>query len=148
MPYQIDLGDHGWKHPAIKHMLYGSRENAIGAAVNAGLDPEKVEEINTRPQIWRVAAQLEDEDRVWDEGGIHVFPTINRSARWPEGRIKVFVVTGGSEGLYIHVEVETSVPYSEPKTELLLIGKTCSCDEAKWYECWISAARIAKMLGA
>ena len=147
MEYQIDLGEHTWKHPKRTYG-YFTEESAISDAKAHDLDPKEIVETDTRMEIWRVAAQLEDEERVWDEGGVSAFPTVDRSAKWPEGRTRVFVVTGGSEGLYLHVEVEVAVPYSEPKVELLLIAKTLSCGTDKWYECWLSAARIARLLGA
>lgn len=143
MECQIDMGDHGWKHPDIEGILFGSKENAKNDAKRNNLDPEKVFEIDTRPTVGEVAKRIaEDEQHVWDE----YFSTnqYNESEKkWPDGRICVFVVTGGSEGLYLHIEVK-----NENKSHCMILGKTLRADTDKWYECWMSAARIAKMLGA
>jgi hypothetical protein len=147
MDYQIDMGEHGYR---IGNTLFGSAERAEAWAINEGMDVEKcIEYVDTRPEMWRVAGQLDGEERVWDEGGIHIFPGVDREEKWPEGRIHVFVETGGSEGLYLHVEVKLyKQAWETPETRLLLIAKTLDCSTDKWYECWMSAARIARLLGA
>lgn len=142
--YGIDFGEHGWKHPETEGITYGSRESAVAYAKNNDLDPEKVFEIDTRPTVSEVAKQIRDDGcaAAWDECGPDPLSLADRtvgSLKWPEGRIKVFVVTGGSEGLYLHVEVDD---------KFLIIAKTLNSSIDKWYECWMSCARIARMLGA
>ena len=68
----------------------------------------------------------------------------NPNAQWPaNGRwIAVFVVVGGSEGLYLHVE---SID-RDGKRELLIVGKTCSSSRETWAECYESAGRISWLL--
>jgi hypothetical protein len=56
---------------------------------------------------------------------------------WPTGRIAVFVVTGDSEGHYLHVEV-----LSDPGHQLVLLGKTFHGKDAAW----ALARRIADLL--
>jgi len=150
MERQIDMGDHGWKIGPNTEIIYGDEWHARKAAMIHGANPDKIVEVGTRPEICHVAEQLNDEiGHVWDDGGIQLFPTnpFDREAKWPEGRIKVFVVTGGSEGLYLHVEVVEKEDRAH-MTRLILIAKTLKCSTDKWYECWMSAARIARVLGA
>ena len=70
--------------------------------------------------------------------GLGVFPTVERGTPWPEGRIAVFVVTGGSEGHYTHVEVRTL----DGESHLLLLGKTFDGFDAAWG----FAKRLARLL--
>lgn len=149
MSTQIDMGDHGWKHPDIKDFTFGSEKAAWNEAKRRAVDPKEVFEVDTRPEIWRVAAQLVGEESIWEEGGVQAYPTIDRAEKWPEGRTKVFVVTGGSEGLYLHVEMEIVKGLGEPpETKIILLAKTLEYSIFKWRECWMSAARIAWKLGA
>lgn len=60
-------------------------------------------------------------------------------APWPDGRIIVFPVTGGSEGHYVHVEVQDVTGESQ----LLLLGKTFD----GWDAAWAFAKRLARILG-
>jgi hypothetical protein len=147
---QIDLGYEAWVHPGIDGILFGSEDRCRTAVKKEGLDESLVRYEDTRPTIREVAKMLnEDEGYIWDEGGISSFPIPeNREAKWPEGRIKVFVVTGGSEGLYLHVEIAVPQPYASSKQVFAIIAKTLDCSIDKWYECWMSACRIARMLGA
>ena len=61
---------------------------------------------------------------------------------WPRHRwVSVYVVTGNSEGLYLHVDL-----IDRDKREMMFLGKTCRCGAAAWAECYASAGRIAWML--
>lgn len=57
-----------------------------------------------------------------------VFPAIDGTRPWPEGRITVFAVTGSSEGHYVHVEVQAG----DGRAELLLLGKGFGGADAAW----------------
>lgn len=145
----MDMGEHGWRHPDLEGLTYQSKEHCIADAKrknssNFGL----VHHIDTRPTISEAARYISDEENgAWTEGGVHVFPGINPLMRWPDGRIMVFVQSGASEGLYLNVRVKDWSPATS-ESMLLLIGKTLDCSADSWYRCWMSAARIARMLGA
>lgn len=50
---------------------------------------------------------------------------------WPEGRIAVYPVTGGSEGHYVHVDV---IPSSASGKRIpVLLAKTFAGWDAAWY---------------
>ena len=87
----------------------------------------------------------ETESHVWDEYVSHGAIELERFPsrfRW----IAVYVVSGGSEGLYLHIDViGTGVPRNRA---LVILGKTCDASPAKWKACWESAGRIADLLGA
>jgi hypothetical protein len=147
----IDIGDHGWRHPDLQGLLYGSESYCKQDAKNKGLDPEKVYEEDTRLTIAEVVGKLSPTEKlVWDEADPHAMVGIDPHDKWPEGRIRVFVETGSNEGLYLYVEVKpfNGIAEHNRPPKLVLIGKTLDCSTDKWYECWMSAARIAKQLGA
>lgn len=137
----IDMGDHGWKHPGLEGVTYGTEQSARDDAKSGDLDPDEVFEVDTRPNVVEVKNLLaESEGHVWEE---YFSVTYDPGMRWPDGRICVFVVTGGCEGLYLHVEVKDG-----DKCKCIILGKTLRTNADKWYECWLSAGRIARMLGA
>jgi hypothetical protein len=100
------------------------------------------------------------EGKVWDEylsAGYVKTGRVEWADKWPSdwyyARVRVFVVTGGSEGLYLHVELTDCTawsPASDPQKEdvLIIIGKTLNCSDEKWNACWRSAGHIARALGA
>jgi hypothetical protein len=56
-------------------------------------------------------------------------------------------MTGGSEGYYLHVELN-GVVFDDGTREdgkLMIVAKSLG---STWRQCWASAGRIAKMLGA
>lgn len=57
-------------------------------------------------------------------------------------RLAVYCVTGGSEGIYLHIDMQGN------KHETMLLGKTLKDGEAAMLNCYESAGRIALMLGA
>lgn len=69
--------------------------------------------------------------------GLHV----DGERPWPDGRMVVYVVTGGSEGHYIHVDVHSSDHV--PIHETLMLGKTF----AGWEAAWDAARVIGNALG-
>lgn len=99
------------------------------------------------------AANVPEESRKWrtgpwDEYFSEGYP---RDQKWPTSWrwVAVYVVTGGSEGTYLHIDVVSPTGASDVnERKLLILGKTCAWGEEKWRECYESAGRIAWMLGA
>jgi hypothetical protein len=72
-----------------------------------------------------------------------VFPTVDRSQPFPEGRIACFAVTGH----YVHIEVlqKSSVPRAEhSEARLIFLGKTFQ----GWEHAWKLAEACARLLRA
>ena len=65
--------------------------------------------------------------------------SIDGDREWPRGLIAAFVVTGGSEGHYVHVEV-----IDGDRCDGVLLGKTFKGKDAAW----ALARRLADLLGA
>jgi hypothetical protein len=88
-----------------------------------------------------LAGRTEDGFTVVDgaEESFGIFPTVARGREWPEGRTVVFPVTGGSEGHYVHVEVQTG----DGRCELMILGKGFAGPDAAW----ALARRLADILG-
>lgn len=77
----------------------------------------------------------------WGEGCneyMNVPSWVDDTREWPKGRLVVFAVTGGSEGHYVHVEVQDD----DNRSELLFLGKTFD----GWDPAWTFAKRLAKVL--
>lgn len=66
---------------------------------------------------------------------------LDESREWPDGRMIVYVVTGGSEGHYLHVDVVSTT--HARVSESLFLGKTF----AGWDAAWDAAKLIGKALG-
>lgn len=101
--------------------------------------------IDTRRRLVDIAAALDKlEGRVWGEG-ISVSPLVRDRgilfpSDWDMTRLKIYCTTGGSEGIYLHVDaVINSVDIN------LFLGKTLHASMAACYE---SAGRIAEWLNA
>lgn len=92
-------------------------------------------------EILALAGRTEDGSTVVDGADDHfgIYPNVARGRAWPEGRIVVYAVTGGSEGHWVHVEVQTS----DGRPELLLLGKGFAGADAAW----ALARRLADILG-
>jgi hypothetical protein len=58
-------------------------------------------------------------------------------------RVAVYCVTGGSEGIYLHIDLQ-----GDKRNETVILGKTLKDGEAAMLNCYESAGRIALMLGA
>jgi len=125
--------------------LYSSREDAFRAKGRENVPNAHIVELDTRLEVGKVCELLADEKSVWDEY-LSVADSMNPESykrKWPDGYrwIAVYVVTGGSEGMYLHVDVI----YQGGARELVLLGKTLT----NWRpELWESAGRIARRLGA
>ena len=140
---QLDLGYHGYRLSVDgrdQGIIFGSED---GAKNEANRYPDKKCEIthhDTRPTIDRVRDIIRAaESHVWDE---YMITDLSKrgEAKWPDdGRTCVYVVTGGSEGLYLHIEIGN---------ECIILGKTLSVGHDAWTACYESAGRIAWMLGA
>lgn len=63
---------------------------------------------------------------------------LEEEREWPDGRMSVYAVTGGSEGHYVHVDVS-----KHPVRETLFLGKTF----AGWDAAWDAAKLIGHALG-
>lgn len=88
----------------------------------------------------------------WDEGGIDVAPNmlyredgIGPNSPWPQRRwTYAYVVHGGSEGYWLHVESQgTDVKGQKWGSEMLLLAKSLG---NSWERCYESAGRISYML--
>jgi hypothetical protein len=154
---EIRVDGPDYSHPLIDGNLYGSAEGVKQALENKGL-PYREEDIRCedhRSSLLDVAKWIEKtEGHVWDEyvsvgNWEEEDSEKRRTALWPSEWSRrataVFVVTGGSEGLYLHVEV---IDGKTGARKLLVLGKTLNCSRERWTECWASAGRIARLLGA
>jgi len=148
---RIETGDLRFRHPKFPGSSFGSVESVIreGKWKEIEILPEEVVREDTRMSLSQILGKL-DEEHVWDEY-LHVATdyrygeNCENPPMWPACKfIEVSVVTGGSEGLYLHV---MGVDY-EGKRTMIFLGKTLSCGYDKWIECYLSAGRIAWRLGA
>lgn len=156
---RIELGNVGYIHPDAKGMWFGSLESAKQYCLweHINLNPELLSHCDTRPTIREVFDQIvgleneycEVDDKYscgpWNEH-FSLRHDFKEDWKWPDDYhwIAVYVVQGGSEGLYLHV----SIIDREGKHKLLYLGKTLSCSRKKWEECYASAGRIAYYLDA
>jgi hypothetical protein len=79
-----------------------------------------------------------------------IFPSFKEDAVFPidRGYLKVFYVTGGSEGYYVHVETKTKHESQYDRNELYFLAKTLREGEAgiSWAERMVCAlSRIFKV---
>lgn len=158
-PPRIELGSTGWSHPDVPGMLFGSKEGVRNPRHDGPvIDREKATHVDTRPTLGRVLAELMRRERIlfgqdpdserysvgpWDE---YFSCAQDGAARlWPEKYrwIASYVVSGGSEGIYLHVDA-----VSDGKVTPLFVAKTCREGVAAWQECAASAGRIGWLLGA
>lgn len=89
-------------------------------------------------------------DLVEDIEYFNIFPGFKEDAVFPvnRGYLKVFYVTGGSEGYYVHVETETKHDSQYDRNELYFLAKTLREGEAgiSWAEKMVCAlSRIMKV---
>ena len=141
----IDLGDTGYKHPDLSYYCT-NKEHMEQCCKRDGVDPAIILEFDTRLTVKEVLKQIrEKEDETWDEYlsyGLKHETDRPVDEKWPSNcRCAVYVVTGGSEGLYLHIELVKE----KDKRDLMILGKSLG---HSWEECWLSAARIAAMLNA
>jgi hypothetical protein len=144
---RLDLGDHGWRHPDLCYYVT-SKTYMKECCERDGVDPAEAYPFDTRLTVEEVIKKVrEKESETWDEYislATDFKYDANRSPKekWPSDcRCAVYVVTGGSEGLYLHVDLVKE----GGKHELMILGKSLG---HSWEECWLSAARIAAMLNA
>jgi len=154
----IEFGTFGWKHPEAKGIVFGSSQNALDWGTRES-KPGNPIPVDTRPTLGEVYEQLvalenaamelsakESKYRVgpWEEY-FHLSSHANSATeKWPHGyfHVAAYVVTGGNEGLYLHVDLILR----DDRRRNLFLGKTLDCSQ--WEACWLSAARIAHFLGA
>jgi hypothetical protein len=152
---RIELGYVGFRLPGVDSIMFGSAERALEWGHQHGTTREPVE-VDTRPTVGEVLDLLKQAEGrpakhgiggslvvdPWDE-----YFTIAPGApsKWPLNRwVSVYVVTGGSEGTYLHVDAIDR----DGTRQTLILGKTCAGGQATWMRCYESAARIAWRLGA
>lgn len=85
------------------------------------------------------AALGDTEDIPGCEEYLSVLSTVPAHQQWPDGRIVVFPVTGGSEGRYVHVAVIGAAG----KIDTLILGKSFDSVDPVW----AFAQRVATILG-
>lgn len=140
--------------------------NTLNSTMPARIDPEGKKLTHLRDFIQESECTAAGTDPayggagVWDE-----YFSFNQYLNTPDGaflpvrddnalfpdRIRwlaVFVVTGGSEGTYLHVDALIEDDRRKTVRKNLFLGKTCSYSAETWAKCYESAARIAWMLGA
>jgi hypothetical protein len=138
-------------------MTFGSRERAMDWAKDNKVVAVPVH-IDTRPTMRDVLKKIAAAEGEacglsaqsikygtvgpWDEY-FHISGP-DPEDKWPADYrwIAVFVVIGGSEGLYLHIE---SID-GEGKRRLLMLGKTCASNRDAWDRCYASAGRISWLL--
>jgi hypothetical protein len=164
-PPRIDLGQTGWKIEGEPYWVFGSKERAEAHRTEQKLEGE-IHYIDTRPTLEEVGAQirkLESErlgcDSKWTCGPWDEYFSVGEmtahgrdvKSKWPNDYfwVAVYVVTGGSEGLYLHVDI-TNRPSEKTAAsrKTIMLGKTCDSSFEKWQACWESAGWIAYYLGA
>ena len=165
---RLDLGHTGWEFPAADGFIFGTEQRAKDYASQHSLDTTGLKNTDTRPTLGEVAKLITKSEMEfhgipepkeawgcrttgpWDEYfSVAVGELGHReSHKWPEGYrwIACYVVTGDSEGLYLHVDAIFGG--DKPRREMLFIGKTCSCHREAWEACHASAARIGWLLQA
>jgi hypothetical protein len=163
---KIDTGHEGFSHPDRPGVLWGC-DSAIRNSLERWREEYKkpflasgIKHEDTRLSVRAVCGLLRKietanyaadhpdcehlkyvQSGVWDEG-LGPAPGLNAGEMWAtESWIAVYIVTGGSEGLWLHVDaVECDKP-----NRCLLLGKALVED---WDACWASAARIAAAIHA
>jgi hypothetical protein len=151
----INLGEYGWQI-SNSYYPFETEERAREVAAAENIPAENIKFVDTRISCQDLIQILNTaEGEVWDE-------YFSWQYRWNDGPmtstrkleempydrlwkhtswIAVYVVTGGSEGLYLHVDA-----IEGNKRDNVMLAKTLHCD--KWDECWASAGRVAQMLGS
>jgi len=126
-------------------VLYSSETRAIDEAERLDLTEYRIEYRDTRPTINEVCRQIaEAESETWDEYLSFSGQHDQGRDKWPDSYrwVSVFVVTGSSEGMYLHVEV---ISITGERIHMIT-GKTLNWGHTD--NLWQSAGRIAKMIGA
>lgn len=154
-PERLDLGASGFRLPGVP-ILFGSEQRArdwaienkhLGQPVLSDTRPtvgdvvDMLSKVEGRPSKTAFAGSQEVDP--WDEYFKESAPA---DMPWPDDWrwLAVYVVTGGSEGTYLHVDAIRS----DGKRQLLILGKTCAYGFETWKRCHESAARIAWRLSA
>ena len=160
MKKYVNLGHTGWKHPDADGIRFGCEASAKAWCDRYQADHSKIFHEDTRPTLEKVLddlSVLENEahgtpDAKWSTGPWDEYLDIsdrtasgakNLHGKWPDRYrwLSVYAVTGGSEGIYLHVDVIDN----EDKRRLLFLGKSLG---SSWEDCYASAGRIAQFLGA
>ena len=141
--YKIELGDYGHRIllPGGEYAPYW-----YGSEASAKLSLDKfpggvIVPIDTRAKIADVVAEIKKhESEIWEEYIMQ--SSWSHQTLWPAvyRRIAVYVIRGGSEGMYLHVDVQ----YFEGSSECVIVGKTLTGKHTP--DLWQSAFRIAAAL--
>jgi len=154
---QFEVGERRYSHPAAGSFVsWGTREQCILDLKNhyhiVPCEEDVIEE-DTRKTVQEVMYEIHRrEKKTWDEyvsSSVAINSAMSAITKWPSKyrSTAVYVVTGGSEGYYLHVELN-GVMNDDGTSEdgkTMIIAKSLG---ATWRQCWASAGRIARMLGA
>ena len=165
---RIELGHCSFRMPSAPHYLFGTKQRAETYAKNHDLSADGIEFEDTRPTLGAIMRQIIDAENnacnisdprsrkfncgPWDEYityGLGVDGKLSPETRWPDGYrwVAVYPVHGGSEGIYLHVDLIFQQDGKETRQNIFL-AKTCSENREAWEACYASAMRIAWMLQA
>jgi len=141
---RIDLGYAGYRLSLDGKdigMIFGTEERAKQEMSRYTDNQCVISHHDTRPFISTVLERIKKaEGHVWDEYMSIDYDLRKGNEKWPEeGRTKIYVVTGGSEGLYLHIDIGD---------KNIILGKTLLSGQEAWANCYASAGRIAWMLSA
>lgn len=128
-------------------LLYMSEKRAREEMERLEIKNCTIEHRDTRPTIGAILKAIKEaEGEVWEE---YLSCSYNEKGyttndKWPCSYrwVSVYVVTGGSEGMYLHVDIITN----DNERKHIITGKTLNGNHEE--NLWLSAGRIAKMLQA
>ncbi len=163
---RIELGETGFRHKQIPAITFESEVYALNYATGRDLKskPGDVSEFDTRLTVEEVfreicrreqlRASTPDED-IYDYDDLvgpideyfHISRDFKRNDKFPANWcwIPCYLVMGGSEGIYLHVDI---VLYSkgEHERKSLFLGKTLNTSQEQWFKMFESAAYISAYL--
>ena len=154
MKKYVNLGGTWWRiRKDAAGIGFGDKKPAVEWAEQHGLSAEDVYFEDTRPTMQEVLDRLDEleseasgtQDNRWSTGPWDEYFSLEvpGNEKWPDRYrwIAVYVVTGGSEGLYLHVDQLLE----GGGRRCLILGKSLA---SSWEDCYASAGRIAQFLGA
>jgi hypothetical protein len=161
---RVDIGEYCWKHPECTGYQFGNEQGARNWATQNQHDPNRVFLKDTLLTIGEVVEKLRElentrlkipkENWRYYLGPFDEYVSVRGSdckmagdTKWPHRYhwITAYVVTGSSEGLYLHVDVIGE--HIKGGRHTLILANTCSSGRQKWFECYESAAHISRYLG-
>ncbi len=94
-----------------------------------------LEEIKVHERPYTELAGDMDATGPWEE---YALAADSGDDKWSDGESRVYVVFGGSEGIYLHIDTWTQDGWKN-----VAIMKTLIMGSRQWEACWRSAMRIA-----